>query len=135
MITSKGEAEAVARTAAQVARERDREHARLWSEGRGVLQVTLGAWACLVGVVSYRWIGPRLYVIWHYGWARVRDEGITIVRWESLRDTLVVSNGDRLRVWEMERDLFMLPGLVVIMAVTAPLIWAVWRLLWPRTAD
>ena len=132
MISSKGKAEAIARTEAQAARARAR--VGTWSETRGVLEVTLLAWACLVGVVSHRWIGPRLYLIWHYGWARVRDEGLSIVEWNALRETLIISNGDRLRVWRFERDLFTLPGWVAIMAVTAPLIWLAWRLLWARTA-
>jgi len=133
MITSKGEAEAVARTEAQAARVREQARAEMWAgawwETRGLLQVTLLAWGCLVVGVTYRFIWHRVYLVYHYGWARVRDEGLSVLEWNALREHLIISNGERLRVWEMERDLCVFAPWLAIMAVTAPLIWLVWRLL------
>ena len=131
MITSRGEAEAVARTRAQEVRE----HKEAWASGRQTREVILGAWAVLGGAISHRFIGPRLYLVWHYGWARVRDEGLSVVRWESLRKTLVVSNGERLRLWSGERELVALPGWLVLMALTAPLVWLACRPLLRKTKD
>jgi hypothetical protein len=67
---SKGEAEAMGRTRAEAATPARARPDRL----------ALFVWGVAVGRVAYGVIGPKLYLICHYGWASVRRDGLSVVK-------------------------------------------------------
>jgi hypothetical protein len=87
-------------------------------------------WGIVVGLVSRFFIAPKLFLIYHYGWARVRRDGLSVVdvqyagglRW-------IISNGDRILVREYEHDLFTYAPWAAVLAVTVPVLWVLWLLL------
>ena len=55
----------------------------------------------------------------------MRRDGVSIVGWDSVRELLTISNGDRRLAWEHQRDMFALPAMAAIMAVTVLPLWRV----------
>lgn len=97
------------------------------SAGRG-FELAVFIWGVVTGLISYWIIAPRLYLILRYGWARVRQEGLTVVEMHHLHERWTISNGDEFFVWEHQHDLLGLAVWVPIMVVTVPILWLVFRM-------
>lgn len=138
MITSPGEAEALARTG-----RTSFARFRRWRP----FHVVLFVWGLPLAIFAQQVVGPKLVLTMHYGWERVwGGEGLTVVekrsigkppasppgvsrgRYKQQRDSRwTLSNGDKIRVWRVERYLCWLAAWAVMMAATVPFVWLAWR--------
>ena len=129
------------RAAAAEAEARAASHAsqRNHSSGRKV-KVALVAWVIFTSLFVREVVVPRLYLINHYGWARVQREGLSVVRVRQVSSgavtsrsrrhqthTYVISNGDQIRALRSQRTLLWLAAEVPILVVTGPIVWLLFR--------